>query len=198
MRLKHVAAEDAWSCSRSRERRFREYRNYRDVVRAYITDYRADAAAELEFFRTRRSLMEAIDIATRSTMGNGKRHPHQRRLPSRVLRAAGRRLRAAAQTLRACRSFAALHDVIHDKIATIRGIGPLTTYDVATRIGSKLGLEPELVYLHAGTLVGARALGLDSGDTLEPKALPSAFRLLRPREIEDCLCIYASNLPAAR
>jgi hypothetical protein len=34
-------------------------------------------------------------------------------------------------------------------------------YDTALRIGAKLKLFPTKVYLHAGTRLGARALGLD-------------------------------------
>jgi hypothetical protein len=80
----------------------------------------------------------------------------------------------------------------------IRGIGALAIYDIATRIGGYLRLEPEVVYLYAGTSKGARALGLDGAKTLDPKALPAAFRVLRPREIEDCLCIYAGDLARLR
>ena len=199
-RMKGTRTRDGnrWICSRRRAHSLRSYRSYRDVVRAYISGYREDAAAELEFFRKQSSLSKAIHVAARSIMGNGNRHPHQRRLPASILRTAARRLKAVAPLLQGCRSFAELHDVVRAQIGAIRGIGRLTTYDVATRIGGHLRLEPELVYLHAGTSIGAGALGLDGGETLHPSALPQAFRPLKAREMEDCLCIYASTLARLR
>lgn len=185
-------------CSRRRSGPISKYRSYGDVVRAYIQDYREDAAAELKFFRKQPSLAKAIRVAALSITCDGKRHPHQRRLRAQVLRAAARGLRAAARLLQRCRSFAELHEIVRVKIRTIRGIGPLTVYDIATRVGGHLGLEPEIVYLHAGTSVGARVLGLDGGKTLAPAALPSPFQILRPREMEDCLCIYARELARLR
>ena len=68
-------------------------------------------------------------------------------------------------------------------------------YDTALRIGAKLGLEPEVVYLHRGTRSGMKALGLDVGRPfIEVDELPQALRSLRPHEIEDCVCIYKSEL----
>jgi hypothetical protein len=64
-------------------------------------------------------------------------------------------------------------------------------YDTSLRIGAKLGFEPKHVYLHAGTRVGARALGLDtSASYLRASELPAPLRALRPHEIEDALCIF--------
>lgn len=81
-------------------------------------------------------------------------------------------------------------------IGRVRGIGPTTVYDVSLAIGAKFGLEPELIYLHAGTLDGARAIGLSVRGlrALPMDAFPSAFRRLRPYEVEDCLCIYKHEL----
>ena len=56
-------------------------------------------------------------------------------------------------------------------------------------------LSPEVVYLHAGTKMGARALGLDTRQgILEPEELPTPFRSLEPCECEDFLCIYKDEL----
>jgi hypothetical protein len=54
-------------------------------------------------------------------------------------------------------------------------------------------LEPDRIYLHAGTREGARALGL-GGTALSKSELPKAFHRLSPGEIEDCLCIYKDDL----
>ncbi|MBI1997211.1 MAG: hypothetical protein HYW03_03845 [Deltaproteobacteria bacterium] len=64
-------------------------------------------------------------------------------------------------------------------------------YDTALRIGARLGLEPERVYIHSGTRVGARRLGLDwRAKWIEPKDLPKPLRSLPPWQVEDILCIY--------
>src|SRR5215468_2342022 len=64
-------------------------------------------------------------------------------------------------------------------------------YDTALRIGAKLGVFPKEVYLHAGTRVGARKLGLDaSKPTVKMSFLPTHLRTLRPHEVEDVLCIF--------
>jgi hypothetical protein len=130
---------------------------------------------------------------------NGKRHRHQNRIPRSVLAEGERNLQACRAEIARCQSFADLHDIVVREIRGIYGIGVLTTYDVATRIGAHLGLEPERVYLHAGTAEGARLLGLDHrrGD-LGVEELPAAFRRLRPREIEDCLCIFKRDLASLR
>ena len=73
--------------------------------------------------------------------------------------------------------------------------GKLAVYDTACRLGVYLELEPEVVYLHAGTIKGARALGLDTSRSyLEMDELPRPLRLLEPWECEDFLCIYKVEL----
>ena len=195
MRRGQIAGRSQRRCS---PRDAGSIKSHGDVVRAYIRDYRDDAAAELDFFRKQPSLGKAIHFAALSIDCDGKRHSHQRRLSAQVLGTAKRNLETAASLLRRCQSFAELHEVVRARIGMIRGIGPLTVYDIATRVGGHLGLEPELVYVHAGTAEGARALGLDGAKTLAPEKLPRAFQVLKPREMEDCLCIYASDLTRLR
>jgi hypothetical protein len=97
--------------------------------------------------------------------------------------------------LNGCRSFDELFQVVSDAIGNIQGIGALTIYDIACRIGAFLKLKPNRIYLHAGTRAGARAIGLGDGvETLEIDELPPAFRRLSASEIEDCLCIYKDEL----
>jgi hypothetical protein len=173
---------------------------YAAVVDDYIRTWRPRVECEREPFR-HRSLKEAIEYAALSMLCDGKRHPHQYRLKREVLAEGEGRLQKCAQDLQACGSFDELHELVRDEIGGIGGIGPLTIYDVAERIGTHLGskYEPELVYLHAGTAAGAEALGLDTRrESLNPSELPPEFRPLRPREIEDCLCLYKGDLRAIR
>jgi len=105
-----------------------------------------------------------------------------------------RLLQACAERLRKCTTFIELHDLVDEKLGGVSGIGPLTVYDIANRLGAHLGLEPEDVYLHSGAAKGARAMGFDTAGELLPAAFPVAFKKLRPHEIEDCLCIYKDCL----
>jgi hypothetical protein len=167
------------------------------VVRAYIRRHRQGAREEFASFRDCRSLREAIRVAALSETSDKKRHPHQRRIPGATLRRAQRVLQSASGRLRRCRSFSSLHETVNATIRPLRGIGGLAVYDIATRIGAFLGLEPKLIYLHAGTADGARSLGF-SGATMEVRHLPRAYWALKPREVEDCLCIFKQHLARLR
>jgi hypothetical protein len=167
--------------------------SYSAVVDAYIRDWRDGAQRERQFFKGC-SLQRVIEFAALCKLPGGKRHPHQYRLPRAVLAEAGSNLQEAAAEIRGCQTFADLHDLVRREIGGIAGIGRLTVYDVATRIGAHLDLAPERVYLHAGTAAAAKALGIKAGETVSRAALPDAFRRLRAYEIEDCLCLYKRQL----
>jgi hypothetical protein len=105
-------------------------------------------------------------------------------------------LSQSIREIRSCLNFEELIKLMGKKIGNIPGIGQLTVYDTALRIGANLGIEPKIVYLHCGTRVGAKTLGINirKKDTLNPSELPDAFSKLSPSEIEDCLCIYKGAL----
>jgi hypothetical protein len=160
------------------------------IVDDFIRTRRASADADLGEFRKLASLKQAIRHATLCHwLPEFKRHPHQYRIPGPLLQAAERKLQRAAGALSIAPNFEVLHDAIYRRIRR-QGIGSLTIYDIAQRIGAFLAKAPRLVYLHRGTCIGARRLGF-TGDTLDPHSLPPAFSRLRPAEIEDCLCIYS-------
>jgi hypothetical protein len=168
--------------------------DYDAVVADYIRSHRPRAAREVDFFRKLPSLSDAVHFAALARTASGKRHDHQRRISASALSEAEQRLQAAMPTLKKCHDFADLHVALETMLRPVHGLGDLYMYDTATRIGAFLGLEPEQVYLHAGTAVGARALGFNGTDVLDPATLPPAFRALKPREVEDCLCIYKGDL----
>jgi hypothetical protein len=100
--------------------------------------------------------------------------------------------------LRAASSFDELFDLVNALISPIPKIGELAVYDTALRIAARFGLEPEKVYVHAGTRDGARALGFDRRrSVIEMDELPKPMRRLSGRETEDLLCRYKSQLARA-
>ena len=166
-----------------------------EAVEAYIRRHRKKAADEFGYFRRCPSLATAIRFAALCMLPDGQRHPHQYRIPREVLGQAEHGLQACHAELIRCRRFEDVLRLVERELLEIRGIGVLTAYDIATRLAAHLGIEPGRVYLHAGTAAGARALGLNyRSKYLELRDLPVAFARLRPREIEDCLCLYKSQL----
>lgn len=161
----------------------------------YTKHHRAAAARELEFYRAIPDLREAISSAARAHTADGGKHPHQRRIPCDALRAFGSGLACREQALNAAGSFDELHQAVKNVGDRTHGIGELAVYDTALRIGARLGLDPERVYLHRGTREGAAAVGPDHRRcAVAVSKLPSPFARLTPHEIEDCLCIFKGLL----
>ncbi|WP_455963622.1 hypothetical protein [Methylorubrum aminovorans] len=141
----------------------------------------------------------AIYRAAHSLTQANRRHSHQRRIPLKVLKEAEERLRTVQAKLERSSDFAELYGIVQDAIASVRGVGPLTVYDVAVRIGLFLKITPQRVYVHAGAASGARALGLDcrEGTSIDPGKFPEPLRQIPPADIENLLCIYKNELKSA-
>lgn len=167
------------------------------IVRAYREDHQRGAKAEQDYYANLPTLAEAVERAARAERPDGKRHDHQTRLTRASLETARRRL--GDTPIPSVRTFAELLSFVDRTIRPIPGIGELMVYDTALRIGARMGVEPDVIYLHRGVRDGAKALGLDAGsDFVYLHDLPIELRELSPREIEDCLCIYKRELSHAR
>lgn len=111
-----------------------------DLVRDYIERLRPRHEAGLAFYRSLPSLATAAEKAALAIRQNGKRQPHQRRLPAAVLRAVRDRLLARIGELKAAKDFAELLRIVED--SSVSGFGRLAKYDTALRIGCWLRLLP--------------------------------------------------------
>jgi len=129
------------------------------IVRAYVARHRSKAQEELAGFAKEPTVDSAVRRAGLAQRPCGRRFDHQRRLPRAVLEAAAAELSRAR--LDDAPDFDVLQRRVKAAIGSISGIGELTVYDTALRVGAKLGLLPTRVYLHSGTRDGARALGLN-------------------------------------
>jgi hypothetical protein len=169
--------------------------SHEEIVTRYIVEKRQQALAERESFAREPMFEAAVRRAALALNVDGTVHDHQITwVWPEVREAWAEKLVANLALLEAAASFEDLHDH-HLTSLRIKGIGKLTLYDTAYRIGSKLGLEPRLVYLHRGTLEGAVLLGFSrKRPTLEPSELPPAYRALLAYEIEDCLCMYKKDI----
>lgn len=165
-----------------------------EVVSLYRSERQAGARAERDSFAAELTFDAAVRRAALALNADGTTHLHQAHWVTRATRQAwAQRLLDELELLRSATTF----DDLYTRIESLRikYVGPLTVYDTAYRIGAKLGLEPELVYLHQGTLEGAVLLGFSrQRPYLKMEELPPAFRALRPYEVEDCLCIYRKDI----
>jgi len=169
------------------------------IVRDYLIRFQPEHEQELTWFRNQASLEDALRLASRAEDGQGHRYKHQRRIRSRAIMDASRALTDAHDDLRKCTLFHQLWSLVGSSLAAIKGVRELYVYDCALRLGAHLGLQPEKVYLHAGTRVGAKNLGLLSRKNarkqwLEPTELPPALRKLPASDVENLLCIYQTEL----
>lgn len=164
----------------------------RSLVARYIAQHRPRALREKDFFTSMPSLELAIHHAALALDDRNppRRYSHQCRIRLAPMRKAEQFLLRARKQLEAKTTFDDLHTFLANTFTKIPGLGVLYTYDTALRLGFFLGLEPTSVYLHAGTKVGARALGVTASHMVRVSSLPPALQVLPPHEIENFLCIF--------
>jgi hypothetical protein len=162
------------------------YRFGADGVEKHRRDEVVDWCAQAQ------NLPMAIIRACASRRPNGNLHNHQSRVPEKIRSKYAELL--MNHGLRVS-SFDALHDVCEELAPP--GIGPVTIYDVATRIAGYMQLEVESLYLHAGVRVGWYLLhGHRSPDKerVPRSMIPTELQRLPTDEIEDFLCAYRELL----
>ena len=169
--------------------------NFEAIVRLYDSKNRPQLERLLRSYRSLSTLPVAIGRAAYALDENGKRHRHQSRIKKEAILAAHRALLAAEKEIDFAPDFRTLYSLIERITLPIEGIGPLYVYNAALRIGAFRRIEPDEVFLHAGTASGAAKLGLPGeSSVLATDLFPPEFRRLRPHEIEDLLCIYKDDL----
>lgn len=147
----------------------------------------------VEYTAQARSWVQAVNRATASRDASGKMHNHQSRVPDLF------RKRYAATILRIKANKAETFDELHDLCegAAFHGIGPVTIYDVSTRLAAFLKLEIESLYLHAGVRVGWTLLHgrrMPEATRIPRRDLPAELRRIPADECEDMLCAYREYL----
>lgn len=168
---------------------------FEKLIRHYGQHYRGRVLAEENWFRGQPTLQDAIRRSAMAHGPGGRKLPHQWRLRNSDLRRAEDALLAKERIISRCSTFDQLHTVIARAVRDIWRNAELYVYDMSMRIGAKLGLKPDKVFLHRGTRAGARRLGLKtSAPTLDISDLPPGLRGIEPCEVEDMLCIYKDHL----
>jgi hypothetical protein len=164
------------------------------IIADYKLRHQERGEKELHWFAIQKTLEEAVRLAALAETPGHKRFSHQRRIPRSALEESRRCLLRCLPALAKARNFEELFELVSACLNPIPGIGELTIYDTAQRIGAKLHLAPEMVYLHAGTRIGAKRLGFDGNrPSIKLSELPAPLSKLEAREVEDILCIYKEN-----
>jgi hypothetical protein len=169
------------------------------IAERYVAEIQGPAEAERVRIGALPTLAAAISSAAMCVTPEGNRHSHQRRIPKAALQEAKRCLIAAEGALADAGSFEPLYGIVVNELRHVRGIGALTTYDIAASIGAYLGWAPARVYLHAGAAAGAKAVGVRSGEerSVPLDAFPRELRSLPPYHLENLLCIFKAQLAGA-
>ena len=189
---KHIAEK---SCRQNREKA--DCSTLTDVIRLYRKECYSVLEDELGKFKKvyeTKGLEELIRAAASGKdPETGRKMPHQRRFPvDAVLQQWAEELPGATAEIGRCRSFKLLHELLKKK--RLKGVGPLTCYDTAQRIGYALGFPPEkCVYLHAGAQLPGEKKEIDGHVATSElaKELTAAFPAYH---IENLLCIYKHEL----
>ncbi|HHB1654679.1 TPA: hypothetical protein ACOQ0H_003864 [Bacillus cereus] len=145
---------------------------------------------ELMFYTKYKNTPEKlIHLIAWSITSNGKTHPHQYRIKRTVKEHVEKYLLNNYDKIQQIKDF----DTLMKLFRGITGVGPLTSYDMATRLGFCFGITPKKIYLHRGTYIGAKNLlgnKVTGRSFLKLKDLPKELHHLTPLQIEDFLCIY--------
>ncbi|QDU94108.1 hypothetical protein [Lignipirellula cremea] len=159
------------------------------LVRIYNRKHGSRLAAYLDYFQTLDSIEDAIRFACHGK--EDKIHGHQHLVGKAKLEQARKKLQKCSDGIATIESFGDLLGLVEDRTSSIDRFGVLAIYDTALRLGSHLDVWPEVVYLHAGTKKGCKALGVAAkGGTVEMEQLPKPIRSLEPYQAEDFLCIF--------
>jgi hypothetical protein len=136
---------------------------------------------------------EAVERAWRSLRENGKMHGHQCNVGKQKL---DEGLKICLSHNRQPDSFNDFHDIycwIESITRSTYRLGFVTAYDVARRLGAWLGMQPKIVYLHAGAAEGAKKLVI-KGETVFLNDFPQEIQKLGATHAENFLCIYKNRL----
>jgi hypothetical protein len=122
----------------------------------------------------------------------GRRCSHQRRLKKNALLKSYQIIKTNWNIIKKSRNFDELYEIMKSKLENVFSLGELYFYDTSFRIGAFLNLFPKEIYLHAGTRIGAKNMGIEIKNRTKFKIteIPKDFRCMKPHELEDIFCIY--------
>jgi signal recognition particle subunit SEC65 len=181
------------------------HRHLEKLVKDYLSNYKDHLGSELDYFADSSDIEEAIYRAASLGDEDDRCFDHQRRIKKKAKDHIQKVLPNIMKELSSRHkksTFQDLYELVRKTIAH-PGIGELTVYDIAKRIGAKIKVMPDIVYLHCGALDGAHSLnrimkGVLSEDIkkrrLPMKSLPEELKVLEPYQVENFLCNFKKKL----
>lgn len=161
-----------------------------DLVNDYNSSHGLEHEEYYHFYR-QFPFLEAVKLAFQSEY-QGKLFPHQCRIGREKLNELANIAMQDIEVngIKSFREFEEIYQFV-DNLSQ-PGIGLLTKYDIALRIAAHCQISVDRVYCHAGTTVGARALGIKAqdGDKLDTQIFPEPLCQMRADHLENFLCIY--------
>lgn len=173
----------------------RSFKNLKEIVDAYLEDYKDNVEYEIKEIK-KAPFDEVLEQVGRGKFLDGVHLDHLKRLPMEALQRALSILIKYRKQIKSCKNFCELFELIHKEIEReVYGIGEMYTYDISFYLSVNLGFKPKYVYLHKGTKIGARKLGLNVNRIYIAKdEFPEEFKELEVYDIENLLCIYKNHL----
>jgi hypothetical protein len=173
--------------------------NFQQIIDVYLETKRSYMDELIKECKHQSKLTDAIILAVNARLKNGNKHDHQQRISPKKLEYFSERLLSSSSEFEEVKSFDELHVLVAKH--RFKGIGELTIYDTAERIGTFLNLKSEKVYLHRGTKEGAKhILGskIRGKKAILKSELPIEFQneKLSCSAIEDILCIFKKEFAA--
>lgn len=162
------------------------------LVDDYRSCHKPHLENELNYYRGINELADALMAAGLFWQNENEIHNHQYRINKESKKLFSRNLRNVS--MGEVSTFADLYNRIFS--CRVKGVGSLTIYDTALRLGAHLKMLPDGIYLHAGAYVGYKNL---LGKVPIPQIIPYSqdikelFNGLMPYEIENFLCIYKDD-----
>lgn len=179
-------------------REFSVCRTLDEMVTLFLRQRNDRPAEERRWWGDRQlSFGEACERALFMLGNVDRRDAHQWVFSKADLREMAAALGRSEDGLVKSRSFSDLYRAVEKALGLAAGCKPLLVYDVTRRLGFRLALEPDEVYLHAGVAKGANALksGLGAARARSLDSFPTSIRTrLTPAQAEDFLCLASSAL----
>lgn len=164
-----------------------------DLVNDYLNHYRDSYHIQAQWWGDQTlNWNAALERAWISRLENGKMHPHQYRVASKLEKGL---ITSQEDNVdpKSFKTFEELYQWVESITRRVNGLGSMTTYDITQRLGMWLDLSPSVVYLHRGTAKGAEKLKI-TGKTAPLSAFPLEIQKLGVVDAENFLCIYKEYL----
>ena len=170
--------------------------HYKSKIMEYKSERNDNCSVDkvVKYVLKQKSIEDVIRIAVRSRDEAGKMHPHQWRVQKIAYGIFINALLQVKEKIAKATDFDQLFSIVTIEGNKIWGVGEVLIYDTAFRIGKWRNINPQKIYLHAGTRKGVeRLMGRKiRNDYIIKDNLKPPFNTCKLEcwQLEDFFCIY--------